>query len=383
VRSYCCFIHTFLANISIANARVADSRSLISLPELDVFITLSSIPDLNVHIDFDPVTTQPSATPMVPSRSDSTIPGPSQSIALASHSALKLNMITASSPAHIIAASNYGAPLKTKNAAATTGSRAANYSRTSMRRPRYADKTVTVVSWVTINAFRSPSLRKDVGSGENNKTAVSTDTAGPHTSRTMLSGGSAKNDTRTKPSHPTRYTPGPEVPHNSKATVTQETSTTSVSSNLNLATDTIHRITCTGSTSNSSLDTTIALTCFYSGSPPAPSNDTSSCHNHSSPRIPGNPSNPGNAGSPGNPGSPSNPAGSKPVDDDAADSPKAPQATLDRINDAISVLYAVVKGVCHVIDITGALRNIYETVKQAINCYGGAIIAIWLACHRL
>jgi hypothetical protein len=184
--------------MSIANARVADSRSLISLPELDVFITLSSIPDLNVHIDFDPVTTQPSATPMVPSRSDSTIPGPSQSIALASHSALALDRVTTSSPAPIIAASNYGAPIKTKNAAATTGSRAANYSRTSMRRPRYTDKTVTVVSWVTVNALQSTSLRKDVGSGEDNKTAVSTGTAGSHTGHTMLSGGSAKNDNGTK-----------------------------------------------------------------------------------------------------------------------------------------------------------------------------------------
>jgi hypothetical protein len=283
-------------------------------------------------------------------------------------------MITASSPAHIIAASNYGAPLKTKNAATTTGSRAANYSRTSMRRPRYTDKTVTVVSWVTTNALQSTSLRKDVGSGEDNKTAVSTDPAGSHTGHIMLSGGSAKKDTGTKSSPHTGYTPGPEVPHSSKATVTQENSTSCFSSNLNHATDTIHRMTCTGSTSNSSMDTIIALTCFYSGPPPAPSNDTSPYHNSSIPRIPR---------IPGNPSNPSNPSGSKPVDDDAADSPKAPQATLDRINDAISVLYAVVKSICHVIDITGALRNIYETVKQAINCYGGAIIAIWLACHRL
>lgn len=375
-----CHLHLALANISIAAARVADSRSLISLPELDVFVTLLSVPDLNVPIGFGLLTTQPSAIPMMTSRSGSTIPGPSQSIALASHSALALDRITASSPAPIIAASNYGAPFKTKNVTATTGSHAANYSRTSMRRPRYTDKTVTVVSWVTTNALQSTSLRKDVGSGEDNKSAVSTGTAGSHTGHTMLSGGSAKNDTRTKPSHSSRYTPSPEVPHNSKATVTQETSTSSFSSNLNLATDIIHRITCTGSTKKSSMDTILALTCFYSGSPPASPNDTSPHHNSSIPRIPGNPSNPSN---PGNPSSPGNPTGSKPVDDDAADSPKAPQATLDRINDAISVLYAVVKSICHVIDSTGALRDIYETVKQAIDRYGGAIIAIWFACRRL
>ena len=372
-----CRLHLALANISIAAARVADSRSLISMPELDVFVTLSSVTDLNVLIDFDPLTTQPSAIPMTSSRSGSTTPGPSQSITLASHSALALNRITASLPAPIIAASNYGAPLKTKNAAATPASYAANYSRTSMHRPRYTNKTVTVVSWDTTNALQSTSLRKDVGSGEDDKTAVSTYPAGSHTGHTMLSGGSVKNNTGIKPPHPTRYTPGPEVPHNSKATVTQETSSSSLSSNLNLAFDTIHRMTCTGSTNNSSMDTIIALTCFYSGSPSAPPNDTSPYHNSSIPRIPGNPSNPGNPSSPGNP------AGSKPVDDDAADSPKAPKTKLDRINDAISVLYAVVKSICHVIDITGALRNIYETVKQAINCYGGAIIAIWLACHRL
>lgn len=192
--------HLTLANMSIANARVADSRLLISLPELDVFATLSSVPDLNVLIDFDPLTTQPSAIPMVSSRSGSTILGPSQSIALASHSALALNRITASSPAPVIAASNFGAPLKTKNAADTTGSHAANYSRTSMRRPRHTNKTVTVVSWVTTNALQSTSLRKDVGSGEDNKTAVSTDPAGSHTGHTMLSGGSAKKDTGTKSS---------------------------------------------------------------------------------------------------------------------------------------------------------------------------------------
>jgi hypothetical protein len=365
-----------LANISIAAARVADSRSLISLPELDAFVTLTSVPDLNVLIDFDPLTAQPSAIPTTSSRSGSTITGPSRSIALASHSVLALDRITASSPAPIIAASNYGAPLKTKNAAATTGSHAARYSRTSMRGPLYTNMTVTAVSWVTTNALQSPSLRKDVGSGEDNKTAVSTDPAGSHTVHTMLSGGSAKNDTRTKPSRPSRYTPVPEVPHNSKANVTKETSTSSVSSNLNLATDTIHRITCTGSASNSSLDIIIALTCFYSGSPPAPSNGTSPCHNSSIPRIPGNP---------GNPSSPGNPTGSKPVDDDdeAANSPKDPKTTPDRINDAISVLYAVVKSICHVIDSTGALRNIYKMLVQAIDRYGGAVIALRFACRRL
>jgi hypothetical protein len=274
----------------------------------------------------------------------------------------------------MIATSNYEAPLKTKNAATTTGSHAANYSRTSMRRPPYTNRTVTVVSRVTTNALQSPSLRKDVGSDEDKKTVGSTDPAGSHTGHTMLSGGSAKNDTWTKPSHPSRYTPGPEVPHSSKETVTQGTSTSSFSSDLNLATDTIHRITCTGSTKNSSMETIIALTCFYSGSPPAPPNDTSSCHNSSNPRNPSNP---------GNPSSPGNPAGSNPVDDDSAGSPKIPKTTLDRTNDAISVLYGVSKSIYHLLDSTTALRNVYEKVKQIINSYGGAVVAIWFACRNL
>jgi hypothetical protein len=123
------------------------------------------------------------------------------------------------------------------------------------------------------------------------------------------------------------------------------------------------------------MDTIIALTCFYSGSPPAPSNDTSPYHNSRIPRIPR---------IPGNPSNPSNPSGSKPVDDDdAASSPEDPKTTPDRISDAISILYAVIKSICHVIDSTDALRNIYKMLAQAVDRYGGAVIAIRFACRRL
>lgn len=333
-------LYRALSNISIADARVLNATSSPSVSPIE----------LGLAID------QPSETtfdvPMTTSFADTPIP---RTITFMSHGASVSNRTTAYSPAPKIAAINQES-LNPKNAAASTGFYKADCPGRSKYKTRHIVETVIKV--VTVYIIQSTSLQKDVGSGEHYESVVSTGPAGSNIGPIMLSGGSAKNGTGTKPSHPTRYTPGPEVSHNSKETVTQVTRTSS-SSDHNLANDTILRIACTGSSRDLPADAIIDLTC-YSGSLAAPPNDTSPCHG---------------------PTNSSNPTGSKP-DDDAAGSPKDPKTTMERISDAVAVMYAVSKSIYHLIDSIGALRKVYDTVMEVIDRYGGVAVALWVLYRR-
>lgn len=357
-------MHPALSNVSVVTASAGPWHNETSSRAISPFEP--------GHIIAQPLETIFSI-PKISSRLGSTFPRPLRNVTALSPSVSAINKATVYPPNSTLAAYDYGA-LKPKNTTAKTGSYPADRFKSSKYKTQGMVRIMTSV--VTVYTVQSASLRKDIGSGENNESVVSTRPAGFAISLSTPKGSSEGYTIGTRLACPTSYRGGPGVSHNPKETL--EHGTRPISSGHNLADRTIRSMTCTAITRNLSMDSVIDMTCHI-GLFPDILNGTSPCHNSTNSSI----------------ATGTNPPG------DPAESPNAPGTFMKRIDEATAIMYYVSKSIYYTIDSVVALRTAYETHRQyfhnaamflqehlarftqAVDRYGGAAMAIRAAYRRI